>query len=366
MRTLWTIMGLLLATCLQGANSFYTQRLARMARALSLSASLPVDTLYANGRLLRVSQNVYGDIAHIGYKMFADEAIASPQYAPALTFIERYMLELDLRFDGISPQERMALDQVVITKGNLRQLRTINASMPFTIEVLPRRMYKMAWEAKNGSVEITFPADVQLLIGANAVELEEMMRRDVQRIMPMADQEIIANWEQVNATRSEKYMIVDGGKYLSDEIRGDIYLTELHGKRKLVCTPRNVQASIANIMLTGHFERLLPMHLRLDKYGYKSDEMDITLQQFIDYCKNEGCKLYFGVKTRDERVLTGTLFAYNELLAYNHVLSVSVPIDILDGKDAQLTATVYAYIPLQNVTERFFINDLHEEKHLRK
>lgn len=361
MRALLTAVWLLLATCAQAASGFYTQRLELMAQTLHLSAASPADSLSANGRRLRVSRNIYGDVAHIGYRMFSDEAMAIPKYAPALTFIERYLLELDLRLDGRAPAERMDIDRVTLTKGGLRQLRQADASTPFSIDVLTRRMYKVAWDVGGATVEMVFPADAQLLIGADAVELENMMKRDVRRVIPMGADDVINAWDEAKVSRSGKNIIVEGGKYLSDEIRGDIYLTELHGRRTLVCTPRNARASIANIMLTGQFGRPLPMRLRLDKYGYRADEMDITLQQFVDYCKSEGCKLYFGVKTIDRHTLTGTLFAYNETLAYNHVLSVSVPLAILDGKDARLEATAYAYIPLQNVTEKFFTNDIHDE-----
>lgn len=98
-------------------------------------------------------------------------------------------------------------------------------------------------------------------------------------------------------------------------------------------------------MLTGQFQYVIPMHLRIDKYGYKAEETDITLQQFIDYCKNEGCKLYFGIKTMNEKTLTGTLFAYNEKMAYNHVLSVSIPLNILDGKrkDKRYSLCLYPF-----------------------
>lgn len=82
------------------------------------------------------------------------------------------MLELDMRLDGRSPLERMNIDQVVISKGNLQMLRAINTNTEFSINELKRRMYQVTWTVKGKKVEITFPADCQLLMGANAVELE--------------------------------------------------------------------------------------------------------------------------------------------------------------------------------------------------
>lgn len=366
MRIILTLVWILLASSLQAANGFYTQRLEKMAKVLNLSASSPTGEKYANGKLLRIRTNTYGDISHIGYKLFNDEIMQLHGESPVFDFIERYMLELDMRLDGRSPLERMNIDQVVISKGNLQMLRAIDTNTEFSINELKRRMYQVTWTVKGKKVEITFPADCQLLIGANAVELENMMKRDINRIMPLTSNDIITDWTYVKTTRSQGHIIVEGGKYLSNQIRGDIYLQDIHGKKQLICNRKNARNSITNIMLTGQFQYVIPMHLRIDKYGYKAEETDITLQQFIDYCKNEGCKLYFGIKTINETTLTGTLFAYNEKMAYNHVLSVSIPLNILDGKKEKINATVYAYIPLQNVTEKFFTQDIHEEAPLRK
>lgn len=366
MRIFLMFVGILLASCVQAANGFHTKKLERMAQALNKPVSSLSEEQYANGRLLRVRKNIYGDISHIGYKLFNDELMKLHGESPAFDFIERYMLELDLRLDERSPLERMDIDKVVITKGNLQLLRSINENASFNITELKRRMYQVKWTVKGKDVEITFPADCQLLIGANAVELEEIMKRDMKLVMPLTTEDMITDWSHVKTSRSDGNIIVEGGKFLSDQIKGDIYLTEINGKKQLICNRRNSRASIINIMLTGQFPRIIPMHLRINKYGYKADEMDTSVQQFIDYCKNEGCKLYFGIKTNDGNTLTGTLFAYNEPLAYCHVLSVSIPLSILDGKEEKTTATAYAYIPLQNVTEKFFTQDIHEEVPLRK
>ena len=119
---------ILLATSLQAANGFYTQRLEKMAKVLNLSASSPTGEKYANGKLLRIRTNTYGDISHIGYKLFNDEIMQLHGESPVFDFIERYMLELDMRLDGRSPLERMNIDQVVISKGNLQMLRAIDTN----------------------------------------------------------------------------------------------------------------------------------------------------------------------------------------------------------------------------------------------
>ena len=58
--------------------------------------------------------------------------------------------------------------------------------------------------------------------------------------------------------------------------------------------------------------------------------------------------------TVDDGAVTGTLFIYNEPLGYNHVLSFSFPTTLLSGSGGRVEARLYAYIPLHNVTEKFF------------
>lgn len=361
MRLLLTIVWTLLAAwSSHAANTFHTQRLEKMAAALGRTELSPSESFKAYGRKVRVKTNVYGDVSHIGYKLFDDEVVKMHGESPVFDFIERYFLELDMKMDGRSAQERMDIDQVVMSQGNLKLLQSIDTTSSFSIDEVKRRMYRIKWTVKGQTVSLTFPSDCQLLLGANAVELEEMMRRNLVRINPLAYDETIPSWVNAKGSRSKNMIVIDNGKFLSDMIRGDIYLTEINGKRQLYCSRKNTSISISNIMLTGEFRDTIPMHLKLDKYGYKQDEADITLQQFIDYCKNEGCKLFFGIKTADSQNVTGTLFAYNEKMAYCHVLSVEVPVGIISGEKTGIKGTVFAYIPLQNVTEKFFTQNIHQ------
>lgn len=68
-----------------------------------------------------------------------------------------------------------------------------------------------------------------------------------------------------------------------------------------------------------------------------------------------------GIKSLSKEELSGTLFILNEDLAYNHVLSFKFPMCLLQGKDDAIAAKVYAYIPLQNVTEKYFTENLKDE-----
>ena len=99
------------------------------------------------------------------------------------------------------------------------------------------------------------------------------------------------------------------------------------------------------------------MNLTLDRYGYNASEMTVDLQQFLTLCRQEGFQLYVGIKNVKSGLISATLFALNNNLGRGHVLSVEFPTAILSGSKQSLKGRLYVYIPLQNVTESFFMHN---------
>lgn len=346
-------------------TTFRTKRLETIARAVKLNlpdtvgAERNVEGLLTyNGRPLRVRTNAFGDVSHIGYRIFDNSIIEAHGSSPVFDFLERYLLELDLRLDGRTPAARMELDKVVCAQGDIAMLHSLTSETSFNIEEIKRRMFRLKWSTGKQAVSVTFPADYQLMAGADAIELEDILERDIRRVSPIPGDAMIDEWEGTKLSRSGDMLIAEGGEYLSKMIRSDIYLRENGGRRTLVCDAAKPLQSVGNIMITGRFASDIPLELTLDRYGYRSTKSDITIQQFVAYCKLEGCKLFFGIKTHTADRITGTVFALNEDMAYNHVLSIDFPLGILTGGHLKATGTVYAYIPLQNVTEKFFNQNL--------
>lgn len=365
------ILMVLLTTQLCHAHTYRTARLKQIASALSLR--LPTDLkpstdlgVVANrgGKEVYATTNAYGEVSHIGYRLFAPELAAHYQNEPLFQFIERYLLELDLRIDGKAADVRMNVDQVVFTRGTTALLRTLTpqTNFSFDMEEIRNRFYRLTWtfDPDGKEVSMVIPANCQLIIGANAIELEQMAVRDIQRAVKMAPKDILERWAEAKGFRGEHALILDGGAYMSRYIRGDLYVSETEGRNHPVCTPWQPMQSVSNLMLTGIADKEFPLALTMNRYGGKRDQMDVKLSQYIAFCLAEGCKLYFGVKKQTETELTGALFAYNQRFAYTHLLDVTFPLSLLSGQTTtgeRIRCMAYVYIPTKLLDDRLFTQD---------
>lgn len=317
-----------------------------------------------SGKQLRVRTNVYGDISHIGYKLFDSRWAKDFEAQPLLDFIERYALEQDIFVREKDKVEETSKRRIVFIEGNASMLRLRTPEMPITINEKERREYSVEWGNGKQKVSMIIPADYQLFTGANAIELENIFERDVCRLTSTLIADTLpSNWKYSNISRSDNLIIASNGNYLSDMIRSDLYLEKApEGKLVLLINESKPLQSVSNILLTGHSDKELPLELTIDKYGYRKTNIEITLQQFIIYCQQENCKLYLGIKTHTNETITATLFAVNSKMAYNHMISLTFPLSILHKGEGKIKGKLYAYTPLQNITEKFFINNINQNQ----
>lgn len=364
MRICMTILLSVVVAWLEAAPQYHTQRLEQIARKAGisipeeLSPSTRVDSIASlKGHAVCLRTNGFGDVAHIGYSLFSQELMNHYNRIPLFEFIERYLLELDLGLSELGTTKRMEVDQVVMVEGTwdvLRQLTPIS-DVSVNLEEVTRRMARLTFKVNGQKAVLTIPTDCQLLLGANAIELEQIALRDIQRIVPLTEEDSWGNnWEELPRTRGGDIEIVQGGIYMIEEIRGDLYFNRHRDKLQLICSAKNPARSVSNIMLTGRAKREIPMRLALNEYAQKNDTIQIALQQLVGYFQSEGCKLYFGIKTRDKDLLSGTLFAHNPNMAYTHMVSVFFPLSLLDSGEGVVDGVAYVYIPVQHIPEKYF------------
>lgn len=369
MRKIVFILVMVLTVWPCSAARYSTSRLHRISNAMRLHVpdTLAADSVYDDfakyrGRAVRLCTDSYGDISNIGYEMFGHEVLKGKKFNRVAMFVERYMLELDLQLDGRSPSARMDLDDVRITRGTYGMLKQVRAKTQFTVNEVKRRQYTIGFLVGGRRVALTFPANCQLIYGANAIELEKIAASQIRRQSSETPSSRLDDIRQSLSQQSSGDMaIIDGGRYLSNAISGDIYLYSSNGTEKLVCSSRSQSHSISNIMLTGIFERNVPLSLTIDRYGNKTEKIQTSVQALVNFCFDEGCRLYFGIKKIKNGILYGTLFALNESLAFNHMAVIEFPTSVLSGSNDAVKARLYTFIPLQNMTERFFTKNMKDE-----
>ena len=352
------------------ALSFRTQRLEALAKAIKLGLpeqlGINIDndsTWNYAGKTLRIRTNSYGDVSHIGYHLFDSRWAAHYEAQSLLDYIERYALEQDVPKPQTDPIEEASRQRITFIEGKSTMVRMLTPQTPVTIQEKERRGYTVEWTNNRQKVRMLVPADYQLFIGANAIELENIFERDICRIPTALMADILPDeWSNCSLSHSDSILIASNGSYLSEQIRSDLYLQKGTGKNSLIVDPKRPLLSVNNILLTGYFNQEIPLELTIDKYGYLKSKLKITLQQFISYCRQEKCKLYIGIKTRTNDQITTTLFALNTQMAYNHTISLDFPLSILRDGTGVIKGTLYAYTPLQNITEKFFISNIKQEQ----
>ena len=358
-----------------GAAAPQSPLIARIAASLKIDtaavhgANLNVDAAVKHsGKTLRLRTNALGDISHIGYRLFNDEVVAAYPDSRVFDFVERYALELRLKTDTRvkTVQDRLALDGVTVTQGSVDMIYGVTGETPLTVDYIPRRMYRFTWTFGNGrKLGIVFKADCHLITGTDAVGLEQRFSRDVVRCRRIAAGEAMRQWDKARVSVSGGRRVVSTGVYLSEAITDKLLQNLRNSSWSLVMSPKSAVRSICNIMLTGGCETAadIPMQLVVDKYGYSTDTLSITLGQLGKYLVEDGCRVYVGVKKTSSDGLHGTLFVVNEAMGYNHVVPFVCPLSVAEGKAATVKAHIYTYIPLQNVTEKFFNQYVTYEKY---
>ncbi len=360
--TILTVVGMMAFTQVVSAMPVYrTQRIARVARELHLvlPESAGVDTrmdsvMSYKGHPIHVCINAFGEVEHVGYRIFSQEVRESFREYPVLDFLERYLLEQDLNIKDPGFYSRSNL--VRCNKGNLSMLLRDLKDVEISVDFVSRRYYWFSCKRGNEVLEVEVPADAQLLLATNSKEQEEIFERELYYVKASATFPDYTNeWKaKVDVENTDPIYVVNEGTYLSKEIRSDLYLTQKGGVHTLLCDTLQPVKSIANMMLTGASAQDVPVQLTVDKYGNVRTTYTISLSKLISLLKSEGCQPYIGVKGKKDNKLTCTLFLFNEELAYDHVFTLQVPYSVLTGGTDPVTAICYLYVPLQNVTEGFF------------
>ena len=318
--------------------TYRTADLKRLAAVLAIDEdSLTEDGYhYLTANLQRVVVGVKGGtVCHIGLQLFKEE-VRSIDNPPVFEFLERYFLQLSYPPQAMTKASMVEDAQFRFLIGSLQTVKSLLPTDDFSF-ALDHNSYRARW-SRNGKdlLEVSFPAEYELISGENKMEAEDNIVGDIRRTAIIAD--------TVSASSAA------GNHYILPSMSSRLYFQN----GKLVANQSRLEQSVANIMLTTATDGDYQLKVTQLSYGFKMTTFEVPLKQWISFCRNNRCQLYFGVEDVDaDGTLSGVVIAVNELENYNHVLTVKVPSSIVGQQEGRIEAYLYPYIPTHNVKALF-------------
>lgn len=317
--------------------AFRTAELERLAVTLALDvAPLPEGYSHPEAKGIRLTvHKTAGNVDHIGRQLFSDE-LRSQSRMPVLDFLERYFLQLKYPPKVKTANMMVRDDEFFFVTGSLATVDRILPSDDFSYDY-DQHHYRATWNRNGRAIlSVFFPVEFELISGENKIEAENNLMTDVQQT-PIP-------------TRVEQQRLVDGATYLSKDFSNRLY----RANGSLVISKRHPVESAANMMLSLEAAKDYSINITQICYGFKKTVFSAPLQQWIAFCRNHGCELYFGVEhISDDGNVEAVVLAVNEQENYNHVLTVNVPSQVIDQRKGAVEARLYPYVPVHNMADLF-------------
>ena len=342
----------LLSLCAKSSVRYRTEELKRLSEALQVQADSiqeGANIIYVGNRLVRIQKND-GMVSFMGYVLFPDE-MKVMAHTPILNFLERYFLQLDYpQIDR--PQNKMLReDRVKFEVGSPAMVATLQKDCAFSYSYEHNR-YVATWSREGQPIlSVSFPANHELISGENKIESEQFVETDI-RVSQLSPLKPV-NKDLLTSTLQKNYFIKPGNTYLNKLLTSDLYYQQNDSAFSLIINELHPLESAANMMLSPDNQSSFNLKVKQVMYGYKKKFFDVPLRNWIAYCLNNGCELYFGVESFEKEMIRASVFAVNIAENYNHILFVNIPLKVIGQGSGDIEAQLETYIPMHNVANLF-------------
>jgi len=334
-RILYMIIGLSAVLMAMAQKQFRTSEYGRLANALQIDTrSLPEG--YSHPITQGLTLSVHKDkqtVDHIGLYLFSNQVRISAQ-SPVFDFLERYFLQLKYPPTVKSTANMIRDDKFRFIKGTIATIDDIRLTDSFSFSH-NNRYYTATWQRDGQDLlSVSFPVEYELISGENKIEAEENLLVDIQNTT-------------VKQRRDETRR---NDSYINDSFSNRLYYQ--HGQ--LISDSKHPAETLANLMLSTNTMGNYNIHVSQISYGFQKKVFEVPLRQWIAFCQNNGCKLYFGVENISEKgEISAVVLAVNEAENYNHVLTVSIPTKTIDAHQGVIDVQLFPYVPTHNVLNMF-------------
>lgn len=334
-RILHIIIGLLAVLTMTAQSQFRTSELRRLATVLSIDTSQLTEGYsypVVKGLTLTVHQE-RKTIDHIGLQLFSPEIRRMGQ-SPIFDFLERYFLQLKYPPTVKSASNMLRDDQFRFLKGSLSTIDAIRPTDDFAFNNDNHR-YTATWNREGKALlSVSFPVEYELISGENKIEAEANLLSDIQK---------------TTIKQSKK-----------DSLRNDTYINGCFSNRlyyhqgKLISSSNHPAETLANMMLSTEARGQYNINVTQISYGFQKKVFQVPLRQWIAFCQNNGCQLYFGIEDMNEQGdISAVVLAVNQAENYNHVLTISTNTEVIDARKGVIETRLYPYVPTHNVLNMF-------------
>lgn len=318
-----------------------------------------------SGLPITVQRNAQGEVCHIGFSLFS-EAQQQADPSPAYHFVERYLLQLFVEKDAWMVGQMLKENKVKLTVAGASEGKLRDA----LIDVVPRLVgasrQRLTHEGSRCTVQwadadrpllrISFPMNYELLWGMPKKEVEA---RFYTRLLHFVEQHsrrqdsieipLPAAADTLPCVEGNCY-VQHGEWYMMPAVNSNRYFTRTAGGEWKALHSLSRPAESVQNFFTLAADPNLQAEVTQRLYGWKRQQFDVGLQQLIDFCRNEGCEVYFGVERLEGNRLQASVIMPQRQLNYNHLLYVEVDIRALRHPGRySLKMELYAYVPTHNL-----------------
>ena len=280
-------------------------------------------------------------------KLFSAEMRSAVPYqlGVVMDFIERYFNALP-SFKQTTIGQKMADDKVYFRKGKMEDLDKVTGSMPFSIS-LQDRYYEASWS--NGGlpfITIVFPAQYDLIMGMSQEEAQRKFK-DAILASPVCIPEFIQP-KKVEPIEDGIFMVKNETIEI-ESLTDAVYYNKVEKGYCPVFDAEHLSYSAANLfhgLITDYDYQL---YIEQSVYGLTTISYSLPLRQWLNYCTEQGFKVFFGIEERSEEGVKAVVIAHCEELGYNHLLSIVIPNALTEYREAVMKVRLTPYIPTHNV-----------------
>lgn len=286
------------------------------------------------------------------FHLFSEE-VKTAYPSAVYDFLETYLYRLDsLHRKGSIAHPSMMRDKVLFLQGESSVARNITPQTSFSLTKMEDKMFNAVWKDSTGVtlLDMVFPASYELILGAPKTKIERTMEKQL-KAMPLSFVPDSLKNPEVKMIADSVFQSQPVTIYEIASINDATYysLPDSVMLRPIFDSEQKWYSSV-NIM-QGLIDGIDDYQLYIEQSVYEFNilKYTISLSQWLNYCREMRASVYIGLEEEREDGLMILLLAQSNDLGFKHMLSMILPWNFVEKRDAILKARLYAYIPTHNV-----------------